>query len=410
MSELLERGIMSHNWARQNMPAFVLTEEYVKKKLSGSRHNPFKGTKIAASLHVSKETSVLISALNDLGANIRLVAANPLSSQPEIISYLSSRGVEVGAKRGETMSEYKKEIKFAAESKPELIIDDGAELHVAYSKLSSRSCFGGTDETTSGTMRLRALSSRGLLRYSVFAVNEAITKHIFDNRYGTGQSAIDGLLRATGLLIAGKIVVVAGYGWVGSGVALRARGLGARVIVTEVDPIKALEAHMDGFEVTCMKNASRIGNIFLTCTGQTRVLRKEHFKSMPDKAILGNIGHFNSEIDVKALFEIGDRVEQVREGLSKIDLNRKRLYLLNQGRVINLISAEGHPPEVMQLSFSNQLLCLFYLASERPRKKIVMEVPKKIDDLVSRFALNGFNLEIDSLDREQVKYSRSFVR
>lgn len=409
-TELVEKGRVSFDWARSNMPAFALAERHLRSEIKKFGRNPLRGKKIAASLHVSKETSVLIAALVGLGAEITLVAANPLSSQPEMIAYLSSIGVEVNAKRGETEQEYKKAINSAARKEPDLIIDDGAELHVAYSSTGSKSCIGGTDETTSGTDRLRVLAERGRLRYPVFAVNEAQTKHIFDNRYGTGQSTMDGLLRATSLLIAGKVVVVAGYGWVGSGVALRARGLGARVIVTEVNPVRALEAHLNGFEVQTMNKAAELGDIFLTCTGQTDVIRREHFLRMRGGAIVGNAGHFNREIDVKGLFRLGDKVEQVREGLTRVSVNGKSIFLLTQGRVVNLASAEGHPPEVMQFSFSNQLLCLYRLAAGKERGKGVLQVPKEIDDLVASLSLKAFHLRIDSLSSRQTKYAQTFTR
>lgn len=410
-SELKVEGKRSHDWARTNMPAYILTEANLRKQIRKSGRNPFNGKLIAACLHISKETSVLVRSLANFGAQVVLVAANPLSSQSEVISFLRSTGIEVNAKRDETTAEYKNEIGKAARKEPDLIIDDGGELHIAYERSGKRSCIGGTDETTSGTTRLQALSRAGRLRYPVIAVNEAKTKHIFDNKYGTGQSAIDGILRATGLLLASKKVVVAGYGWVGSGVAARARGMGARVIVTEVDPMRALEAYLDGYEVLPMNKAAEIGELFLTCTGQTSVIRREHFLKMNDGAIVGNVGHFNTEIDVTSLFVLGTKLENVRQGLTRVQIGNKSIYLLNQGRVVNLVSAEGHPPEVMQFSFSNQLLCLHYIASGKmKRENLVHGVPEEIDHLVSNFALEAFRLKIDKLGQKQKKYAGSFER
>ncbi len=429
-SSLEEQGRLSFHWARRNTPLFRLAERFVQRQISlGRKENPFLGLRIAACLHVSKETAVLMESLNRFGAKILLVAANPLSSQPEIVAFLSSLGIEVRARRDETASEYEKEIELAAASQPDLIIDDGAELHVAYASNISgrnsrakRTCFGGTDETTSGTIRLRALDRRRLLTYPVIAVNEAPTKHIFDNKYGTGQSTIDGLIRSTGLLLAGKVVVVVGFGWVGSGVAARAKGMGSRVIVTEVNPIRALEAHLEGFEVMRMIDAACIGEVFLTCTGQTGVITSSDIAKMRDGAILANVGHFEREIDVRSLFRVADRVSEVRAGIAEFEIksqsgrSRKSIFLLNQGRVVNLASAEGHPPEIMQLSFANQLLSLHYLASRKHKSKkgvakrveLVMPVPREIDEMVSRFALKAFVLKIDSLRKDQMKYSDSY--
>jgi adenosylhomocysteinase len=415
-ADLSEKGRLSFEWARVHMPVLTLAEKYVRSKIG--KNNPLEGLTLSACLHVSKETAVLVNSLHSLGLEIRLVAANPLSSQDDIASFLSGKGISVHAHEGETVKEYDHEIVEAAKCKPDLIVDDGGDLHVAYAKTRVDSCFGGTDETTSGTVRLRALDDEGKLRYPSIPVNEANTKHLFDNRYGTGQSAVDGLIRATGLLIAGKVVVVSGYGWVGKGVAERARGLGARVVVTEVDSVRALEAKLDGFEVLQMNDAAGVGEIFLTCTGQIDVINSSHFKLLKDGAILGNVGHFNEEIDTRSLFGMGENIEQVRENVAKIGLKisgeMRFIYLLNQGRVINLVSAEGHPPEIMQLSFANQLLSVYYLVTHRKelngnRKKLI-SFPKEIDELVSRFAVEGFGLKIDKLSERQKKYATSFNR
>ncbi|MHB1868851.1 MAG: adenosylhomocysteinase, partial [Nitrososphaerales archaeon] len=389
---------------------------YVHKTIG--KNNPLAGLKLSACLHISKETAVLIHSLHSLGLEIRLVAANPLSSQDDIASFLSDEGILVHAHKGETVEEYNNEIAQAANSRPDLIVDDGGDLHVAYAKTRLDSCFGGTDETTSGTIRLRALDKSGKLRYPAIPVNDANTKYLFDNRYGTGQSAVDGLIRATGLLLAGKLVVIAGYGWVGKGVAEKVRGLGSRVVVTEVDPIRALEAKFDGFQVLQMSDAAKTGDIFLTCTGQIDVINSSHFKLLKDGAILGNVGHFNEEIDVRSLFRTGESVEQVRENVAKIELKTlgktRSVYLLNQGRVVNLVSAEGHPPEIMQLSFANQLLSVYHLVTHRKelarRKEKLIPFPTEIDDMVSQFALEGFGLETDRLSKRQEKYASSFTR
>jgi adenosylhomocysteinase len=413
--DLDEIGRRSFEWARAHMPVFTLAERHLQSKLDQKR-DLFRGLRLAACLHVSKETAVLISSLRSLGIEIDLVAANPLSSQDEIVNYLKSTGVNVVARRDETVKEYEKNIVYAANSEPDLIVDDGSELHVAYAETNSNSCIGGTDETTSGTLRLKALDIAGKLRYPSIPVNEAKTKHIFDNKFGTGQSAVDGLIRSTGLLLAGKIVVVAGYGWVGKGVADCARGLGSKVIVSEIDAVKALEANLDGFQVMPMKTAAKVGNLFLTCTGQIGVLTSKHFKLMKDGAILGNVGHFDKEIDVEMLYRSGKKVEQVRRNITQIEIGKepKRIYLLCQGRVINLVAAEGHPPEIMQLSFANQLLSIYYLLRHRKelgrRKSKLIPFPEEIDNLVANLALKGFGLKIDRLNERQKRYSGSFIR
>src|SRR5487761_450735 len=349
-SELERIGKKQIDWASKRMPALSLAEEYVRKK-RGARL-PFSGLYLAACLHISKESAVLLRALHSLGMELGLVAANPLSSHNEVAAYLSSTGIKAYGRKGGSVGEYLKGIRKAARSSPDLIVDDGGELHVVYAGTGSKSCFGGTDETTSGSQRLEALERDGLLRYPVIPANEAKTKYLFDNKYGTGQSSMDGLVRATSLLLAGKAVVVAGYGWVGKGVAMRARGLGARVIVTEVDPVRALEAHLDGYEVMPMNSAVTEGEVFLTCTGQTDVISKQHFARMKDGAILGNCGHFDKEVDVKALKGMARRRSSVRENVDEYFVGGKSLLLLCDGRVVNLVAAEGHRPVVMQLSFA----------------------------------------------------------
>ena len=409
--ELVDEGRKQFQWAKRNMLALSLAKSYVTK--AGGK-DTLSGIRLGVCLHISKETAVLIDAFQSLGMSIDLVAANPLSTKDSIAAYLSSIGVNVRGRGFETEEDYLSAIELLARSSPQMIIDDGGELHVAYSRVNSRSCFGGTDETTSGTTRLRSLEKKGRLRYPVIAVNEARTKHFFDNKYGTGQSSLDGLVRATGLLLAGKVVVVSGYGWVGKGVAERARGMGARVIVTEVDPIAALEAHLDGYEVGKMKDVVSDADIFLTCTGQTDVLSKEHFKKMRNGAILGNCGHFDKEINVQELKGASHSQRNVNRNMTEYTISRKSIFLLCEGRVINLVAAEGHPPEVMQLSFANQLLAIHYLARNREELKKehakVVPFPQEIDEQIAKFALSSFNLRIDELNIKQKRYATSFIR
>lgn len=406
-----DEGLRQFLWAKRHMPALKLAMEYVEAH--GGR-KLLSEVRAGLCLHISKETSVLISYLRLLGMEVEIVSANPLSTKDSVASYLRSIGVNVHGSAFEPVETYASDIKKLAESEPELILDDGGELHTSYSKTGSRSCFGGTDETTSGTVRLLALQRSGLLRYPVIPVNDAKTKHLFDNRYGTGQSSLDGLIRATGLLIAGRAVVISGYGWVGKGVAERARGLGARVIVTEVDPISALEAHLDGYEVKKMREAAHEGDIFLTCTGQVDIIGEAVFELMHDGVILGNCGHFEREIDVAALKRESSSHKKIGTLITEYRIRDRSIFLLCEGRVVNLVAAEGHPPEVMQLSFSDQLLSIFYLArhrqklSESPTK--IIPFPKEIDDLVAHFALRSFRIDIDRLNEEQRNYSESFER
>jgi adenosylhomocysteinase len=395
------------------MPVFRLVQKSLHVEFRSGK-NLFAGLKLAACLHISKETSVLVKSLHDLGLEVLLVAANPLSSQDEISNFLVSEGIRVLGQKGEAVDQYEKDISIAARSSPNLIIDDGGKLHTAYASSEESNCIGGTDETTSGTTRLRALDRAGKLRYSVIPVNEALTKHIFDNKYGTGQSSVDGLIRATGLLVAGKNIVVAGYGWVGQGVAARLRGMGAKVAVTEVDPVRALEAHLDGFGVLPMMEAIRNADIVLTCTGQANILDREHFENLKNGVLIGNLGHFDLEINVKKLYEMGRKVNQVRPNVEKIDIEKgpKSIFLLCQGRVVNLVAAEGHPPEVMQLSFANQLLAIHYLVLHQKElsrvKPKLLPFPQEIDSQVARLALKGFNLKIDKLSPDQMRYANSF--
>jgi len=403
-SSLTSEGEKSYSWAYRNMPALVKTIE------SFGNDKPLGGKKIAMCLHVTKETSVLVMGLKKLGADVFLSAANPLTTQDDIAAYLSSQGVNVFAWRGENPEEYFICIKNILRAKPNIIMDDGSDTHVTFheeKEFLDHKVMGGTEETTTGVTRLRALSKAEKLRYPVIAVNNAYTKFLFDNRYGTGQSTFDGLMRATSLLIAGKKVVVAGYGWVGKGIAKRARGLDAHVVVTEVDPLKALEAHMDGFEVMLMEDAVKLGDLFITATGQINVIRGEHLKKMKDGAILANAGHFNVEIDVNYLKKSCVSKRNVRHFVEEYLLkNGKRLYLIGDGRIVNLVAAEGHPPEVMMMSFSNQLLSVVYISENFPSlENRVYDVPEIIDKQVAKNALEAMGIEVDEITEEQRRYA-----
>lgn len=374
---------------------------------------PLNGKKIAVCLHVTKETSVLVMGLKKLGAEVALGAANPLTTQDDIAAYLSSKDIKVFAWRGESTQEYFNCIKQILRFKPDIIMDDGSDTHITLHEereFSSYKILGGTEETTTGVTRINALSNAKRLRYPVIAVNNALTKFLFDNRYGTGQSTLDGILRATSLLVAGKKVIVSGYGWVGRGIAKRARGLDAHVTVTEVDPFKALEAHMDGFTVMSMNEAASIGDVFITATGQVHVIRGEHIEIMKDGAILSNAGHFNVEIDVNYLEKNCVNERTVRNFVKGYKMkNSRTLYLIGEGRIVNLVAAEGHPPEVMMMSFSNQLLSAIYISeNHRSLKNRVYNVPESIDKSVVMNALKSFGIRIDEVTKEQKKYSSSW--
>ena len=406
---LAPKGRLQIEWAEMHMPvvARMIRERFEKEK-------PLEGVKVGAVLHVTKETAALVRTLVAGGARVRLAASNPLSTQDEVAAALVEQGVEVCAWRGMSEQEYFGCIEFVARWEPNIVIDDGGDLHAMlhdrYPGVAER-VWGGTEETTTGVIRLRAMEKQGVLKYPVIAVNNARTKMMFDNRYGTGQSAIDGVLRATNILLAGKVVVVAGYGWVGRGIAIRARGMGARrVIVTEVDPVKALEAVMDGFEVMPMREAARVGDVFITATGNKAVIRREHFEVMKDGAILANAGHFNVEIWIPDLEELAVEKRQIRPCVTEYRLrDGRRLYLLGEGRLVNLVCAEGHPSEVMDMSFANQALSVEYIVRNRGRlERRVYQVPLEIDEEVARLKLRAMGIEIDELTEEQKKYLESW--
>ncbi len=403
---LAKEGERIFKWAQQNMPVLNSIREDFKKE------KPLQGIKISACLHVTKETAVLIMALKEGGAKISLSGSNPLSTNDAIAAYLAKNGINVFAWRG-NHKDYYWCIEKALEIKPDITMDDGGDLittiHTKRRNLIKH-VIGGTEETTTGVKRQIAMEKEGALAYPVVAVNASLTKYLFDNRYGTGQSTIDGILRTTSLLLAGKKIVVAGYGWCGRGLAMRARGMGARVIVCEVDEIKALEALMDGFEVMQMKAAAKIGDIFITVTGNKHVIGGEEIKKMKDGAILANSGHFDNEIDVKWLEEEKVRKEEIRQNLVAYYLkNGKKIYLLAEGRLINLSGAEGHPPEVMDMSFSNQAMAAKWIVENRGKlENKVYRLPEEIDRDIAGRKLKTMGIKIDRLTKEQRKYLESW--
>lgn len=402
--KLASEGEKNFNWARNHMVALTsLAERYAKSK-------PLEGTTVGVCLHVTKETSVLIDALLKAGADVKLAAANPLSTQDDVAAHLATRA-EVWAWRGESGQEYDWCVKQVLNQRPQILIDDGADLHVAAHTQRSTTVVGGSEETTTGVVRLKALEKEGKLAYPIIAVNNAKTKYLFDNRYGTGQSTFDGILRATSLLIAGKKVVVIGYGWVGKGVAKRARGLDANVSVVEVDPIKALEAHLDGYAVMSVRQAARDGDIFITATGQKHVIPYSAVELMKEGAILANAGHFDVEIDVATLTEKARSVRQVRPNVDEVTLpTGKKVYLLGKGRIVNLVAAEGHPPEVMQMSFSNQFMAALYMKKNHDRmQKKLHDVPAETETEVAFATLDSLGISLDRPTKEQLKYSESWA-
>ena len=401
---LADEGKRRIEWAGQWMPVLEsIRKEFVKEQ-------PLKGVRIAACLHVTTETANLAIVLRDGGADVAICASNPLSTQDDTAAALSKEfGIPTFAIKGEDNDTYYAHIQAALDHKPQISMDDGADLvhqlHTERTELLGN-MLGGTEETTTGVIRLRAMANDGVLQYPIVAVNDAMTKHFFDNRYGTGQSTMDGILRATNVLIAGTNVVVAGYGWCGRGVSSRARGLGANVIVTEVDPTRALEAVMDGFRVMPMMDAAAVGDIFITVTGDKHVIAKEHFENMKNGAIVANSGHFNVEIDLESLAEMASSRRIARPFVEEFVLSGgKKVYLLADGRLVNLSSAEGHPATVMDMSFANQALAARYIVQEHGRLKIgVHSVPEEIDREVARRKLESMNISIDTLTAEQEHY------
>jgi len=403
---LAEQGSLLIEWAATHMPVLAQIRHRFEKE------KPLKGATLGACLHVTKETAVLVQALKAGGAKIALCGSNPLSTQDEVAAALANIGINIYAWRGETREEYYWCVNKVIDHKPVITLDDGADLvGTLHSKRTDilKAVKGGTEETTTGVVRLRAMEKAKALKYPIVAVNDAYTKHLFDNRYGTGQSTIDGILRATNVLLAGKNFVVCGYGWGGRGLASRARGMGAHVVVTEVNPVRALEAVMDGFQVTSLTEAARIGDIFVTVTGDTSVIRKEHMTRMKDGAIMANSGHFNVEINIPDLDSLAASKRTLRSNLEEYKLRTgKKIYLLAEGRLVNLASAEGHPSEVMDMSFANQALCVEYLVKTKKLEPKVYDVPKEIDNKVAKLKLKSMGIKIDTLTSEQEKYIASW--
>ncbi|MFQ5758831.1 MAG: adenosylhomocysteinase [Candidatus Bathyarchaeia archaeon] len=400
------QGSLLIQWASMHMPVLNQIKERFQQEKT------LTDTMIGACLHVTKETGVLIQTLAAGGAEVALCGSNPLSTQDEVAAALAETGADVYAWRRQTTEEYYWCVNKVIDHKPMITIDDGADLvSTIHSKRREalKNTKGGTEETTTGVMRLRAMEKAGALKYPIIAVNDAYTKYLFDNRYGTGQSTIDGIIRATSILLAGKNFVICGYGWCGRGLAHRARGMGARVIITEVNPTRALEAVMEGFHVMPLSKASEIGDIFVTATGNLNVIRKEHMLKMKDGAILANTGHFNVEISIPDLEKISTSKRRIKPNVEEYNLrDGRKLYLLAEGRLVNLAAAEGHPSEVMDMSFANQALCIEHLVKKGEMKPKVYSVPREIDELVAVLKLKAMNREIDNLTEEQKGYIASW--
>jgi adenosylhomocysteinase len=403
---LAEEGKKKIDWAQVHMPVLF----NLKKKFK--ENSPLKGIKIAGCLHVTKETGVLIRTLHDLGADLSWCGCNPLSTQDDVAAALVDEGTSIFASRGVSNEQYYEDIRSTMRIKPNVTIDDGADLTVEMHSSSGNltQVYGGTEETTTGVIRLRAMEKNGQLKYPIMAVNDAETKHDFDNFYGTGQSALDGIIRATNILISGKNVVVSGYGHVGKGIARRAAGLGANVTITEIDPIAALKAKLDGFSVLPMASAAMTGDLFITTTGCKNVIREEHFLQMKDGSILANAGHFNVEISVDALKSNSRLVKQINENTTEYELKRgNKLYLIGEGRLVNLVAAEGHPSEVMDMSFSNQLLSSIKLIqSKGSLLPVVYEIERSQDQEIARAKLESMDINIDTLTEDQETYLTGF--
>ena len=406
--KLAKKGALRIEWAANNMPVLALIASRFKKE------HPLAGLKVAACLHVTTETGALMEVLKAGGAKLSLCASNPLSTQDDVAASLArDLKISVYAIKGEDTKTYYRHMKAVLASKPDITMDDGADLVTTIHQSPSTlhlNIIGGTEETTTGVIRLRALAREGKLRYPIIAVNDAQTKHLFDNRYGTGQSTIDGIVRATNKLLAGANFVVCGYGWCGKGVAMRAKGMAAKVIVVEVDPLRALEAAMDGFEVMPIKDAAKIGDIFVTVTGDINVIRKEHFAVMKDGAIVANAGHFNVELDIPALERLSKKKKRIRDFVDEYLLrDGRKIYLLGEGRLINLAAAEGHPAQVMDMSFANQALSAEHIARHYAElEKDVFAVPKQIDEKIAALKLKSMGIKIDTLTAEQQKYLSSW--
>ncbi len=399
---LAPQGHLQIEWAAKHMPVLnIIKTRFEKEK-------PLEGQTLGACLHVTKETAVLIKVLIVGGAKVALCGSNPLSTQDDVAAALADSGVHVFAWRGQNTEDYYRCIDKVLDFKPTITMDDGADVvGMIHSKRQNqiKDIKGGTEETTTGVVRLKAMEQDGSLKYPIVAVNDAYTKYLFDNRYGTGQSTIDGIMRATSVLLAGKNFVVGGYGWCSRGIAMRAQGLGANVIVTEVQPTRALEAVMNGLRVMTMAEAAPIGDIFVTATGDINVIRKEHLEKMKDGAIMCNSGHFNVEISIPDLESLSNAKRTMRPNMEEYTLkNGRHLYLLAEGRLVNLAAAEGHPSEVMDMSFANQALCSEYIAKSAKLATKVYTVPKAIDEKIAELKLKSMGVTIDELTEEQKKY------
>ena len=404
---LAEAGRNKIEWAGRSMPVIKLIAERFKKQ------EPLKGIRLACCLHITTETANLALALKAGGADTIFCASNPLSTQDDVAAALVEFGIPTNAIKGEDSKTYYKHISTALDHKPQITCDDGADLVSTMHKERKeliKNIIGGTEETTTGVIRLRSMAKANALKYPIIAVNDAETKYLFDNRYGTGQSTLDGITRATNILWASKIVVLCGYGWCGHGFGMRAKAMGARVVVTEVKPVRALEAAMDGFEVMPIAEAAKIGDVFVTITGDKNVIDKAHFQLMKDGAIMANSGHFNVEINIPALEGISEKKETIRPFVEQYSLkNGKKLFLLGEGRLINLAAAEGHPASVMDMSFANQALCMEYLVKNQGKlEKKVYSVPEEIDKNVARLKLDAMGIKIDTLTPEQQDYLNSW--
>ncbi len=396
-------GYRRIDWANSKMPVLSLIRDRFKS------NKILKNRRIGCCLHVTTETANLMRTLKAGGAYVYLCASNPLSTQDDVAAALAKEGIGVYAINGENRREYYSNMDQVLKARPEILIDDGADLISTVHKKKIKGVLGATEETTTGVIRLKQMEQDKVLRFPIIAVNDSLTKHLFDNRYGTGQSTIDGILRATNILISGSNFVVAGYGWCGRGLAMRARGMGANVIVTEIDPVKALEARMDGYNVMPMVDAARIGDIFITVTGDIKVIRREHLIKMKNGAIIGNSGHFDVEIDKIALKRLSRRFRNVRGFCDEYTLkNGKKIYLLSEGRLVNLAAAEGHPAMVMDMSFANQALAVEYILNNKKLKNVVYTLPARIDEKIARLKLKSMGIKIDFLTPEQKQYLASW--
>jgi adenosylhomocysteinase len=406
--KLANKGKLRIEWAEMDMPVLRMIRKKFKKE------KPLKGVRLGACLHVTTETANLMITLKEGGAEVALCASNPLSTQDDVAAALVKfYKIPVFAIKGEDKDTYYKHIYQVLEIKPHITMDDGADLISTLHKEKKellKDVLGGTEETTTGVIRLRAMADDGALQYPIIAVNDAYTKHLFDNRYGTGQSTIDGILRATNRLLAGSVFVVCGYGWCGKGVSMRARGMGARVIVTEVDPLKALEAVMDGFDVMPIEEAAQTGDIFVTVTGNINVISGKIFSKMKDGSIIANTGHFDVEIDIQSLEKLSKSKRTIRDFVEEYTLkNGRRIYLLAKGRLVNLAAAEGHPAAVMDMSFANQALSAEYIyKNSKKLERKVYSVPEEIDREIARLKLEAMGIKIDTLTKEQYKYLHSW--